>query len=168
MRAPRRHISDEATHIDVRELRPLAPGSLHFVDGLTVHVDEHHVRLARDDWRHQRVSALVRLPCIQGTAPYLVCPSCQHRRRALYVSGPYFACHACLRLAYSSERGGTVTRLNRRRRQLEALLSTDRERPRGMRQRTYAAILERLAAVDAAVDALALRRLAPEVAAFWR
>jgi hypothetical protein len=89
-----------------------------------------------------------------GWREWFRCPWCRRRCAVLYgVSGDgYFGCRLCLRLAYASEAEDKSGRLWRKQRKLEARLTKDGGKPKGMRDRTYDRIHERIDAVEAKRD----------------
>lgn len=103
-----------------------------------------------------------------GVCWWLRCPECGHRRRTLYLAGtPARAltgslprCRPCRRLAYPSQRLGPVERLQRHRRRLADRIAGHPiawgalpARPRGMHHTRYERELDRLQAIDTALEA---------------
>jgi transposase-like protein len=76
--------------------------------------------------------------------PWFVCPVCQRRAAVLYMRAGRFACRHCQRVAYSSQSGDTIDRMWRKQSKIEARLGAHWQRPKGMRQQTYRALIERL------------------------
>lgn len=116
-----------------------------------VMVDEHALRLAysissgetrRDASQFVRI---VRTPCPFGSArPWFSCPVCTRRVGVLFLRSGRFACRHCQRVAYASQSEDGLGRMWRRQSKLEARLGDDWTRPKGMRQHTYARLLDRL------------------------
>lgn len=76
--------------------------------------------------------------------PWFVCPVCQRRAGVLYMRAGRFACRHCQRVAYCSQSGDMLDRVWRKQSKLEARLGEYWQRPKGMRHRTYQALLDRL------------------------
>ena len=88
---------------------------------------------------------LSQTPCNYGDArPWFVCPVCQRRAGVLYLRAGRFACRHCQRVSYSSQSCDTLDRMWRKQSRLEARLGEHWTRPKGMRYRTYEAILDAL------------------------
>ena len=88
---------------------------------------------------------LTRTACNYGNArPWFVCPVCQRRAGVLYMRAGRFACRHCQRVSYSSQSCDLLDRMWRKQSKLEARLGEYWGRPKGMRQRTYQALLDRL------------------------
>jgi hypothetical protein len=89
-----------------------------------------------------------------GLRSWFRCPWCGRRCVVLYgLSGDgYFGCRRCLNLAYASEAEDAISRLWRKTRKLEARLTEDGDRPKGMHWRTYHRICDQLDAVEEAKD----------------
>ncbi len=82
---------------------------------------------------------IVNTPCAFGGArPWFKCPCCARRVAMLYLRGGRFACRQCKRVAYSSQSDDALDRLWRRQHKIENRLAPNWQRPKGMRQRTYA------------------------------
>ena len=89
--------------------------------------------------------ALQCTPCAYGGArPWFKCPCCARRVAMLYLRGGRFACRLCKRVAYSSQSEDALDRLWRRQHKIEKRLGPNWQRPKGMRQRTYGRLWERL------------------------
>lgn len=108
-----------------------------------------------------------------GSRPWFRCPRCYWRCAVLYgiESDGKFGCRRCMRLAYSSEVEDALGRMWRKQKKLEGRLADNHQRPRGMRQRTYNRILERIERVEEAKHAAfclyamaSLERLGPYAA----
>ena len=102
---------------------------------------------------------LTRTPCnYGGHRTWFVCPDCGRLCDVLY--GPSrrgkFSCRVCQRLAYTSESESPVDRCWRAQRKLEAKLTDNGERPRGMHRRTFDRICERWAELEERKDDLSL------------
>lgn len=98
-----------------------------------------------------------------GTRPWFRCPRCQWRRGVIYgvASDGRFGCRRCMRLGYSSEAEDMLDRLWRKQRKLEAKLGEGYRRPKGMHQRTYERVIERIGQVEEAKeDAFCLHAMA--------
>lgn len=88
---------------------------------------------------------IINTPCAYGgVRPWFACPRCAGRVAVLYMRGGYFACRHCKRVAYSSQSEDILDRLWRRQHRIETRLGADWRRPKGMRQRTHARLVERL------------------------
>lgn len=79
-----------------------------------------------------------------GTRRWLVCPSCSHRREALYVAHDVLACRACLVLGYESQNENRRQLLFRRANAIRArlgwapgIVSPDGDKPARMHWKTY-------------------------------
>jgi hypothetical protein len=95
-----------------------------------------------------------------GARSWFLCPRCTRRCAILYGLSRrdgYFGCRRCLRLGYSSEAESLIDRLWRKQRKLESKLNWIEgdvpDRPKGMRNRTFENILNRINAVEEAKDA---------------
>jgi hypothetical protein len=85
-------------------------------------------------------------PCHYGGArPWFLCPLCQRRTALLYMRAGRFGCRHCQRVAYSSQSEDVMGRTWLKQRKLEARLCEDWQRPKGMWQRTYDRLMDRLA-----------------------
>ena len=88
---------------------------------------------------------LAHTACNYGQSrPWFVCPVCQRRAGVLYMRAGRFACRNCQRVSYASQSGDTLDRMWRKQSKLEARLGAHWQRPKGMRHRTYQALLDRL------------------------
>ena len=76
--------------------------------------------------------------------PWFVCPVCQRRAGVLYMRAGRFACRLCQRVSYSSQSCDMLDRMWRKQSKLEAQLCEYWRRPKGMRHRTFQALLDRL------------------------
>ena len=91
-----------------------------------------------------------------GTRPWFRCPRCGARRAVLYgmANDGRFGCRDCMRLCYASEAEDAAGRMWRKQRKFAARLGakdrTDMHppRPKGMHQRTYRQVLERIWACE--------------------
>lgn len=110
---------------------------------------------ASDDDEWQPISEQIDLeatPCHYGSSRlWLICPTCQSRRRVLYSLGGRFRCRQCHNLAYTSTRDDAHDRSLRRIRKLQKRLgSTTSElfevppKPPGMHWDTYEGIASQL------------------------
>ena len=100
--------------------------------------------------------SVTRLPCnFGGTQPMLRCPRCYRRCRSLYLYSTRFICRTCTRAPYWTQTASPDARLTKRIRHLQARLAPDDcvddyvvdwvpDRPKGMRRRTYAGLVQRL------------------------
>jgi hypothetical protein len=127
--------------------------------GLSTHAQSVHLsytRTARGEPETKSYNVpLVYTPCyFGGTRPWFICPWCDRRCAVLYgISGDgYFACRRCMRLGYASESEDRTSRLWRKQRKLEARLAGDYRRPKGMWQRTYQRICDRIEEIEEAKD----------------
>ena len=88
---------------------------------------------------------LIYKPCnFGGSRPWFECPRCTRQVAVLYLRAGRFACRHCQRVAYSSQAEDAVTRTWRQQRRIEETVGENWQRPSGMRQRTYARLLDRL------------------------
>lgn len=89
-------------------------------------------------------------PChYGGFRQWFKCPTCQRRTALLYLLRGRFACRHCQQVAYSSQSEDVLGRMWRKQGGIEARLGEDWTRPKGMRQRTYERLLDRLQDCDA-------------------
>jgi hypothetical protein len=101
--------------------------------------------------------ALTRTFCrFGGTRSWFICPDCGRRCAVLYGVSRYgnFACRVCRRLGYLSESESPVDRCWRQQRKIEAKLTEDGERPRGMRVRTFERLCAKWEAIEERKDEL--------------
>jgi hypothetical protein len=88
---------------------------------------------------------IVNTPCgFGGTRPWFLCPSCARRVCLLYMRGQTFACRLCKGVAYTSQSEDTSGRLWRKQSKIESRLAEHWQRPKGMRQTTYARLRNHL------------------------
>lgn len=118
--------------------------------GVLVH-DAHSLRLqymigAGDERRDgSQTISLAWTSCGYGNKrPWFVCPLCSRRAGVLFMRWRRFACRRCQQVAYSSQSGDVLDQTWRQERRLEARLGTNWQRPKGMRQRTYARVIAAL------------------------
>lgn len=98
---------------------------------------------------------MVNTPCAFGGArPWFKCPCCARRVAVLYLRGGRFACRLCKRVAYNSQSDDTLDRLWRTQNKIEKRLAPHWQRPKGMRQRTYARLWSGLMACELARETL--------------
>lgn len=107
---------------------------------------------------------LAHTACNYGNSrPWFVCPACQRRAGVLYMRAGRFACRHCQRVAYSSQSEDVMGRMWRVQQKVEAQLGEYWQRPKGMRQGTYRALINRLSEAEArrdeAFEAIACRLL---------
>ena len=103
--------------------------------------------LTYDGERHSKSERveLIYKPCnFGGARPWFQCPRCTRQVAQLYMRSRRFACRHCQRVAYSSQSEDVIARMWRKQQHIEARLGDDWERPKGMRQRTYVTLLDRL------------------------
>jgi hypothetical protein len=101
------------------------------------------------------VFKLLEAPCHFGGSRYWFgCPWCGRRCAIVYgVSGDgYFGCRRCLRLGYSGESEGSMDRLWRKQRKLEARLGENYRKLKWMRMRTYERIWAQIDDVEERID----------------
>ena len=92
---------------------------------------------------------LARTACNYGKSrPWFVCPVCQRRAGVLYMRAGRFACRLCQRVAYSSQSEDVMGRMWRVQQKIEMRLGKYWQRPSGMRQPTYRALINRLCEAD--------------------
>jgi hypothetical protein len=108
------------------------------------------------EWRRESILIDYVACHFGGSRPLFRCPYCEHRRALLYLPANKggFACRTCCQLAYSSEAEDATGRVWRKQRKLAARLraedrtDTHPPRPKGMHQRTYQRVLERIWACE--------------------
>jgi hypothetical protein len=115
---------------------------------------------------------IVRKPCrFGGTRPYFICPgivngiACGRRVAKLHGPGRYFLCRHCYRLAHASQSEDAGDRLTRRANKIRQRLGGDPgvfaafpRKPKGMWQRTYERLAEKVFEAEmSADDTFALR-----------
>ena len=97
--------------------------------------------------------SVVRTACrYGGTRPWFLCPRCGDRRAVIYgsASDGRFGCRGCMQLAYGSEADDACGRSWRTQRKLAIRLGAKDDtnphppRPKGMHERTYERILDRI------------------------
>ncbi len=89
---------------------------------------------------------LIYKPCnFGGARPWFQCPRCARQVAVLYMRSGRFACRHCQRVAYSSQSEDVMARTWREQRRIEEKIGEDWQRPKGMRQRTYDRLMDRLA-----------------------
>jgi hypothetical protein len=89
---------------------------------------------------------LIYKPCnFGGARPWFQCPRCARQVAVLYMRSGRMACRHCQRVAYSSQSEDVMARTWREQRRIEERLGDHWQRPKGMRQRTYGRLLDRLA-----------------------
>lgn len=95
----------------------------------------------------QRI-ALVYTPCqFGGARAWFACPSCGGRCSLLYMRWGRFACRHCQRVSYASQSLDRLDRLIRKQSKIETRLGNHRQRPKGMRRKTYFRICSELVEV---------------------
>lgn len=93
---------------------------------------------------------LAHTACNYGKSrPWFVCPVCQRRAGVLYMRAGRFACRHCQRVAYSSQSEDVMGRMWRIQQKIETRLGEYRQRPAGMRERTYRTLMHRLSEAEA-------------------
>ncbi|WP_425199249.1 hypothetical protein [Polaromonas sp.] len=86
---------------------------------------------------------LAHTACNYGKSrPWFVCPVCQRRAGVLYMRAGRFACRRCQRVAYASQSCDLLDRLWRKQAKIESRLGKHWQRPKGMRQQTYARLMK--------------------------
>lgn len=89
--------------------------------------------------------ALIYKPCnFGGARPWFQCPRCARQVAVLYMRSGRFACRHCQRVSYSSQSEDEMARTWREQRRIEEKIGEDWQRPKGMRQRTYERLMDRL------------------------
>ena len=92
---------------------------------------------------------LIYKPCnFGGARPWFQCPRCARQVAVLYMRSGRFACRHCQRVSYSSQSEDVMARTWREQRRIEEKIGEDWQRPKGMRQRTYDRLRDRLAACE--------------------
>lgn len=85
---------------------------------------------------------LAHTACNYGKSrPWFVCPVCQCRAGVLYMRAGRFACRRCQRVAYASQSCDLLDRLWRKQTKIEVRLEKHWQRPKGMRHKTYARLM---------------------------
>ena len=101
------------------------------------------------DGEQRSISELMELiykPCnFGGARPWFQCPRCARKVAVLYMRSGRFGCRHCQRVAYSSQSEDVMARTWREQRRIEEKIGEDWQRPKGMRQRTYERLRDRLA-----------------------
>lgn len=88
---------------------------------------------------------LIYKPCnFGGARPWFQCPRCARQVAVLYMRSGRFGCRHCQRVAYSSQSEDVMARTWREQRRIEEKIGEDWQRPKGMRQRTYERLMDRL------------------------
>lgn len=100
---------------------------------------------------------LTQTPCnYGGWRTCFLCPDCG--RVCLVLFGisrrGNFACRVCQRLAYASEAESPIDRCWRQQRKIEAKLTDDGDRPKGMRRRTFERLCQKWDAIEEHKDEL--------------
>lgn len=110
--------------------------------------------------RHVRCPVwLTRTPCnFGGQRAWFICPDCGRTCAVLFGASRRgnFACRVCQRLAYASEAESPIDRCWRQQRKIEAKLTEDGERPKGMRRRAFERLCSRWDAIEDRKDELFL------------
>lgn len=125
------------------------------------------------DWQDvAETVSIARAPCrFGGTRPYFRCPgirngiACERRVQKLYAPGRYFRCRHCCRLSHSSQSEDFGDRAQRRADKIRQRLGGEPgwdaplpQKPRGMWNRTYARLCEKLDEAESLADrAFAIR-----------
>jgi hypothetical protein len=124
------------------------------------------VRPNRDDWQDiEEPIALDWVPCHHGgKRPYFLCPAdangraCGRRVVKLYLSGRYFLCRHCQRLAYPSQSEAQLERAMRKANKMRDLLSKKSHvgcwevKPKGMHWATFWRQVEVIERAEAEAD----------------
>jgi hypothetical protein len=100
---------------------------------------------------------LTQTPCnYGGWRTWFLCPDCGRVCSVLYGVSRRgnFACRVCQRLAYASEAESPIDRCWRQQRKIEAKLTEDGERSKGMRRRTFETLSTKWEALEDRKDAL--------------
>ena len=111
--------------------------------------------LTQNDVRRDVVDrvCIARTACpFGGTRPWFNCTRCARRVAVLYLRNGGFACRHCQRVAYSSQSDDALDRLWRKQTKIEARLAEHWQRPKGMRQLTYARLMDKLTDCEARRD----------------
>ncbi len=160
--------------LDVNRLRKagsLSPGSVggwhwtrddQHIASIGVHASHdglrltYRVKVGENDWHEiDEVVGLVHVPCqYGGDRPYFLCPgadgaTCGRRVARLYIVSRHFRCRHCAGLTYASRGETDWKRALRRAGKIRIQLDGDPgdsfpNRPKGMWQRTYDGLLERM------------------------
>ena len=119
--------------------------------GVKVHGEQSlalQYNITGDDGQRRDASQTIlidRTMCNYGkTRPWFHCPCCRNRAGLLFLRWGRFACRKCQRVSYTSQSCDALDRTWRRQSKLEARLGEDWERPKGMRHRTYEALIDAL------------------------
>jgi hypothetical protein len=102
---------------------------------------------------------LTRTPCnYGGHRTWFLCPDCGRTCAVLFGVSRRgnFACRVCQRLAYASESERPTDRCWRQQRKIEAKLTEEGDRPKGMRRRTFDRLCLKWEAIEERKDELFL------------
>jgi hypothetical protein len=83
-----------------------------------------------------------------GNRPWFSCLRCGRRVAVLYMRGGRFGCRICQRIAYSSQSDDLLDGLWRKQAKIEKRLGENWQRPKGMRQRTYDGLKDKLCELE--------------------
>jgi len=113
-----------------------------------------------DEWQDRRqVIPIDRTACrYGGSRRWFRCPVCHRRCELLYLRSSRFACRKCQKVAYTSQSGGPMDRLQHKSYKLRDPIENGR--PKGMRWRTYDRIWEQVTEIEEVVDRHFLARCA--------
>jgi hypothetical protein len=125
-------------------------------------------KVGADDWQtvHQQVPICWTTCRFGGERPWFLCNVsadgvyCGRKVAQIYGAGRLFACRHCYRLGYQVQRGGPLDRAHRRLASLHRRLGAEYYgpdkipplRPKWMRHRTYARVLQRIEANKIRLD----------------
>lgn len=97
-----------------------------------------------------------------GLRTWFACPDCHRRCSLVYGLNRRgrFSCRVCMRLGYTSEAESPLDRACRKQQKLEALLTEDGTKPKGMRWRTFEHIYARIEQAEEVKEAAMIPQLA--------
>lgn len=107
-----------------------------------------------DEWQEKRDRVTIsQTPCrFGGARHWFHCPTCRRRCEVLYLRFGRFACRHCNRVAYTSQRGAPLDRLQHK---LEKMRDRIGEhRPHGMHRKTWERLIARSYELEAQLDNL--------------
>jgi hypothetical protein len=124
-----------------------------------VHLHYRQQSFGETEWRQvaQDVSILWRPNRFGGRTPTFACPHCGRSVLHIYLAGGANACRHCLKLTYESRRSRTYDRMATTVHKLRSRLGGHpgfdeiiAPRPKGMHQRTYARICDKIHSLERA------------------
>jgi hypothetical protein len=97
---------------------------------------------------------LTHTPCnYGGTRAWFTCPRCRRRAAVLHLrGGAGFMCSKCGRVKHASQSEDSLQRAWRAQRKIEERLGERQSRPKGMHQRTYDGLMDKIQECEARKD----------------